>query len=152
MKRRWWIVLGSAGLAAIGLLVGLSVFFGDPINQENFEKIQTGMTEADIVRLLGRPPSYEGIFIRVDDITIDQAGAQVVKNRTFRQKAWEGGRTSILLAFTEDGTVERNCSRFVERETVFAGIRRWLQPDPRVPPPPVMMPVMASPYNNPPSN
>ena len=43
MKRRWWIALGNRrGFSAIGLIVGLSVFFEDPINQQNCEKPNSG--------------------------------------------------------------------------------------------------------------
>jgi outer membrane protein assembly factor BamE (lipoprotein component of BamABCDE complex) len=147
MKGRWWIVLGSAVFAAIGLIVGLSVFFGDPINKANFDKVQEGMTEADVVRLLGRPAN-NATHIQFQEATVDQAGTHVVKTRTVIQKNWQGSRTNIAVAFNENGTVDRNFAYFVETDTILGSIRRWLGFDPLpIAPPPAAAPPMASPYS-----
>jgi hypothetical protein len=129
MRRRWWIALSVATVAVIASLFGLSVFFEDAINSENFEKIQEGMTEADIVRLLGRPAD-EVQFLKVQAVSSDVTGKAVVKSYSMSRKTWRGSRKNIILTFTENGIVNFPFARIEEMDTLIGSVRRWVGLDP----------------------
>jgi hypothetical protein len=110
MKRRWWIVLGSTAFAAICLIVALSVFCGDPINQSTCEKIQQGMTVTEVTRILGRP--CDKVQLPCTEIRI-----------------WNGSGGRINVDFGKVGVV--HSVRFeADEKSVLLKFRRWLRLDP----------------------
>ncbi len=77
------VVLTGAGSAALVLLRPPS-----PINPENFERIQVGMSEQEVTDLLGVPADTEGVL-----------------EQGMYSRDWNGPRYSILLDFDRDGRV-----------------------------------------------
>lgn len=126
MKCRWWIVLGSAGVAMIASILVMSVFFNDPISEENFAMIQKGMAEADVVHLLGRPAD-EAWLLQMVDCECDPAGVPVDVTRKLPCKAWYGRRKKNGLIFQENGRVRDSC--LAEAEPFSKRIRNWLHAD-----------------------
>ena len=58
MKRHTLCIIA---LSAIGLAAGLGwMVAGDPISQSKWGRIQIGMTKAEVLKIMGKPDSYDG--------------------------------------------------------------------------------------------
>jgi len=102
-------------LVGIGLIVLCCTTFGllsiqsnDPINPTNFEKIKKGMTESDVIRILGRKPD-------------DCAWCDV----------WIGQDSLIFVRFDENQLVigsgyKAPLPKSLQRSTLFDRIKKWL--------------------------
>jgi hypothetical protein len=115
MKRRWWIVLGLAGVAAIVAISGIFLFSDDRVTDENFAKIDKGMTEADVVQILGQP----------DDAVFRDVGWPELSPPRWC-KTWRGSRMTISFDFTEDGLVDLKSGCTDNPDTTVGRIREWL--------------------------
>ncbi|MBI2808979.1 MAG: hypothetical protein HYX68_28685 [Planctomycetes bacterium] len=120
MKRRWWIVSGVFTLILLLLLVVAPLFWRDQITVRNFSTIDVGMSETNVVALLGRP---------ADDVRPWQGRFLVEpSDPPFVQKTWHGRRIKIVLVFGTSGTVHPERSRSVEL-TLIDRIEQWLSND-----------------------
>lgn len=122
MKRRWLLFIGTVGILTAGLLSALCWYFRDPINFENYERIQQGMSEADVERILGRPADevfrYNTTKVRGPDGWHE--GVESKFNNT-----WRGNGAEIVVPFGANGTVD-GLIDFGEQDTTILKIRRWL--------------------------
>src|SRR4051794_12432254 len=56
MRKRNWVLLGPLILMAGGLVAGLSWPSYSKLTRANMEKVQQGMTRAEVEAILGAPP------------------------------------------------------------------------------------------------
>jgi hypothetical protein len=114
-KKAVGAVVGMAAVAAIAFAV--AYLYRDPINESAFARIREGMTEAEVVEVLGR---------RCDEDLPNQVrhwGRLQWADSGFSRR-WDG-RISIYVNFNEGGIV--TTSFYLEREkTTFQRIRQWL--------------------------
>jgi hypothetical protein len=104
MRRRWvWIVGG------LGVVVGTAIFLllipsSDRVTVVTCNEINEGMGEAEVERLLGRPPDAreerDGLFVSRDLST----GRTTDETRYTSFKVWDGPRATITVYF-RDGVV-----------------------------------------------
>jgi hypothetical protein len=133
MRRRRLVLL--AGLLFLGLAAGFTLWatwWRNPFHAEKIEIIQKGMSEEEVVKLLGVPPGY---YVR-----------QRTKDRVYlidslkrpwmyqeNAKRWYGeGREGVItlsVVFDEEGRVAEKYS-FCEkvRSPLRHALRRWLGP------------------------
>ncbi|MSQ93369.1 MAG: hypothetical protein EXR98_02300 [Gemmataceae bacterium] len=52
--RRSWLISGMATIEA-GFVIAICVYFADPVNPGDVARIRHGMSEAEVIRLLGAP-------------------------------------------------------------------------------------------------
>jgi hypothetical protein len=124
MTKRKFFIVGFV-LATIACAVPFVAYvFRDPINQSNFELLQEGMTEADVVRILGRACDDETMRpLKEWDARWDDVPPHL------KIYVWQGRHGQIHVGFNEAGTV--NFGWFLAtRDPVLGPIRRWLGADP----------------------
>src|SRR5713101_4444136 len=105
MKRRFVLLVGMLGLLAGALCVAMIVFLNGPINEENYDKVKRGMTEAEVEAILGaasvttyEPDGNHRIVLKESD------GGTKSYRQTHR-KRWQGRSMTIQVRFIEGGTV-----------------------------------------------
>lgn len=76
--------LPSLAAAVLSLLL---VACGSPVNQDNFKKIETGMTQAEVEAILGRP---------------DESSSASLGNFSGGSSTWKAGDASITVQFMND--------------------------------------------------
>ncbi|MFA7387142.1 MAG: DUF3862 domain-containing protein [Thiohalobacteraceae bacterium] len=74
-------------LATAALLSLLLVACGSPVNQENFQKIVNGMTQAEVEDLLGRP---------------DESSSASLGTFSGGSSTWTSGDVTITVQFMND--------------------------------------------------
>jgi hypothetical protein len=124
MAKRKWLIVGIA-LAAVACAVPVVAFlFRDPVNQSACERIQEGMTEAEVIRILGRPgESVSHEHQTAVEQTSDGNLHAIV--RRVETRIWNGPAGSIQVDFKESGTVQ--AARFDENgNSVWPKVRRTL--------------------------
>jgi hypothetical protein len=73
--------------ATAALLSLLLVACGSPVNQENFQKIETGMTQAEVEAILGRP---------------DESSSASLGNFSGGSSTWKSGDAAITVQYMND--------------------------------------------------
>ena len=117
MKRRLILLSGLFGLVASASFIAAYVFMSDSINQNTYASIRKGMTEAEVIRLIGRPCD---IAYPVDG-HVPRGEAMI----------WNGKSGRICVCFLEGGAAERiQFDEHEDRNSVSRKIRRWLRIDP----------------------
>jgi hypothetical protein len=125
MKRRIVVISGLLVLLAFGSFLGAYFFFKDSITQGACAAIKEGMTEADVIRILGKSCGRTQPFLtRVQEVNPDGSVRMVVLTKT--RKTWNGNAGSISVDFAEAGFVES--SWFEEGDnSVWRKVRRALR-------------------------
>jgi hypothetical protein len=85
---------------ALGLLVFCLAACGSRINQGNFEKIQTGMTMAQVTAILGEPTESSSVDVAVFSGTVSK---------------WKKGDVTITVQFVNGKVVAKQLSKSNER-------------------------------------
>jgi len=85
MRRKWRFIL-AAFIAPAILVMGCS-----KVTAENYDKIQTGMTSAQVEQILGKGTEQSGGGLAIGDLS---ASAKTV--------TWENGDKSITVTFAND--------------------------------------------------
>ena len=97
MKRSLWWLLGMGAICALALLVvyvrHMSLL---PSDKETCERVQCGMTRAEVEAILGGPPgNYTGVFFKKDvSVPVTVAGSA-------SRQQWTGTRGVLLVFFDE---------------------------------------------------
>jgi hypothetical protein len=134
IRRRWvWIILGVA-LAGV-LLVVLSP-------DSAYNRIQLGMTEDQVIELLGRSSQAYTYYM----VTMLPDGSQVL--RVQEGKDWNRAYGTIQLLFESGRVVKKSEVSLMERAQGYA-LRMLRGPTP--PPIPAMPSPPTAPYNEPPA-
>jgi hypothetical protein len=121
-KRRWYLLVGAFALAAlivVGYYVCESIDDG-PIRYRNFEKIQEGMTLANVEDLLGCPPgnyTTGRLYMKVVQkdgsnsyqpmIAIGLHSYGITDPGLGAWHGWHGDRGQITVVVDEEGKVSR---------------------------------------------
>jgi outer membrane protein assembly factor BamE (lipoprotein component of BamABCDE complex) len=85
------------GLAALALLcLFLAACGGGKISQENFNKIQVGMTQAEVQKILGEP---------TESSSLDIAGFSGTTS------TWRAGDTTVTIQFVNGKVVAKQYSK-----------------------------------------
>src|SRR3712207_546068 len=98
------LLLFTVGLAVLifGEAWAFLWFTRDPINRASFQKIAVGMTEQEVVGVLGLPPGVycadDAPFLWPSAMSLPQAGAHT-------SKVWSGEGMQIVVAFSPAGRV-----------------------------------------------
>jgi hypothetical protein len=115
--KRWPVLL--ALLVAFGALAVALVYlpFGSRVTRENCERIQEGMTEAEVRAILGKPWGYSlldpdgpsfpeawDLFLRLGDAT-DQSRKEVPHELWRKVDAWIGSKLIVFVCFDADSRV-----------------------------------------------
>ena len=101
MKRyiRWFLAIGAVCITALAVLWALS---RGPIavDKETCERVQPGMTLAEVEAILGGPPgNYTGVFIRREmDVGISLVGSA-------SKEKWTGRGGMLQVFFDAQGKV-----------------------------------------------
>jgi DNA-directed RNA polymerase subunit RPC12/RpoP len=149
----WWLIGGGAAVFLL-LLVGggivVAVFmFGNKATPENFAKIRQGMTEKEVIDIMGRPSDglgFNNAFTKI-------AGIKNLPN--VKALFWRGRGETIYEVMLEDGKVVAavgNDGQFLfgggfGEQDPFAGFNQPPANNPVFNKPPINQPV-----NNPPAN
>jgi outer membrane protein assembly factor BamE (lipoprotein component of BamABCDE complex) len=82
----------------LGLAICLSLMscIGSPISQENFEKIQTGMSLAQVQAILGPPTESSSVDVAVFSGTVSK---------------WKAGDVTITIQFVNGKVVAKQLSK-----------------------------------------
>jgi hypothetical protein len=106
MQRRFAMILKKRERILVALLVltvayALWRVYGPGIKERNFERIEPGMTEVEVCRILGGPPRNEsgGPDCGYDMIACD------------RLSIWTAEKVGIVVFFDKDGKVVGNQTR-----------------------------------------
>ena len=85
------------GIVVVVVLVALTlVGCGSRINQDNFEKVQTGMTMAQVKILLGDPTESSSVDVAVFSGTVSK---------------WQAGDLTITIQFVNSKVVAKQLSK-----------------------------------------
>ena len=108
MKRRKILILGCLGILLFLIGTGLftTILLPDRINEENFEKIQEGMTVEDVEEILGRS-NHKG--------TISDSPSY----------SWIGEEVVIFVAFNGQGKVIDKVIDFREQLSLWKRMASW---------------------------
>ena len=87
--------------AAAALLSLLLVACGSPVNQENFQKIATGMTQAEVEDILGRP---------------DESSSASLGTFSGGSSTWTSGDVTITVQFMNDRVQFKQFTKGAEGE------------------------------------
>jgi hypothetical protein len=83
-----WLALGVLGFCLAAC--------SSPINQENFEKIQTGMTMTQVTAILGEPTESSSVDVAVFSGTVSK---------------WKKGDVTITVQFVNGKVVAKQLSK-----------------------------------------
>ena len=85
------------GIVVVVVLVALTlVGCGSRINQDNFEKVQTGMTMAQVKVILGNPTESSSVDVAVFSGTVSK---------------WQAGDLTITIQFVNSKVVAKQLSK-----------------------------------------
>jgi hypothetical protein len=103
---------------------------GHCITEANAEKIREGMSEGEVVQILGVPAGdyTTGPWDRWS-LVLDHVGGGPISQKPPDWKNWVGGQGRIRVAFDEHGAVRRADFLSITRlqETPLDRLRRWLK-------------------------
>jgi outer membrane protein assembly factor BamE (lipoprotein component of BamABCDE complex) len=86
----------NIAVALVLVAVCLAACSGSRINQENFEKIQTGMTLAQVTAILGEPTESSSVDVAVFSGTVSK---------------WRAGDVTISIQFLNGKVVAKQLSK-----------------------------------------
>ena len=95
MALRRWYQLWAVALIIV-ICMGLVVCSGSNLSQENFEKIQTGMTLAQVRAILGEPTESSSVDVAVFSGTVSK---------------WKAGDVTITIQFVNGKVVAKQFSK-----------------------------------------
>ena len=90
--------LSQLRVVALGMVICMSLVScsGLKISQENFEKIQTGMSLAQVTAILGEPTESSSVDVAVFSGTVSK---------------WKGGDVTITIQFVNGKVVAKQFSK-----------------------------------------
>lgn len=124
MKRRLLLILVilAFGILASGVVWWVFSERSCPITQENYERIKNGMTESDVIAILGPQKEIpDGRYPRRQTPTI------IDFEKFPSKKTWSGKDNYITVLFGSDNLVgQKRFGEFWPERTYFEKIRQWL--------------------------
>ena len=112
MRKQWWII----GLATLAIAGGLAVAIltlqplGPGVTEANQDRIEHGMSEADVEAILGKPADTWQIMVSAGVIA---------------DKQWRAGNGAYVEITFINGAVVRS-QWYESTETITDKLRRWL--------------------------
>lgn len=120
-------------VAIVGVVMW-AVWPATPISQANFERIATGMTDAEVYTILGGPPRNEATGVLRDSENTKgfariESGSLWLRNDLGEGCIWLSDNAVVHVEFDDTGHVVRKefMEVSVERESVLSRLRRWLR-------------------------
>lgn len=116
-------------LALLVLVVGWSLWFVsvvtvDPIGPASYQRIQFGMTQAEIEAIIGLPPGdYNNGPPRYET---PKAGSNKEEPAGFQMAKWTGTRHSIVVVFDEEGMATSSWLEDLDPPTKMELLKWWL--------------------------
>jgi hypothetical protein len=101
MALRRWSQLLTAALSLV-ICLGLVSCSSFKISQENFEKIQTGMSMAQVTAILGEPTESSSVDVAVFSGTVSK---------------WKAGDITITIQFVNGKVVAKQLSKGEKRSS-----------------------------------
>jgi predicted Abi (CAAX) family protease len=92
LPKRWWVILTALLIFALGL----SGCGASKISKENFDKIQTGMSQGEVQAILGEPTESSSVDVALFSGTTS---------------TWKEGDTAITIQFVNGMVVAKQFSR-----------------------------------------
>jgi hypothetical protein len=116
------LLLSVAGFAAIVLAVALGYWFLQPhprIDDETANRIKAGMTEADVIAIIGAPPgNYSSHSQNQYDAIVESWG--------MGNKIWLGQECTLVVLLGDDGKVhDKEIVRWESDEAWFDRFLFW---------------------------
>jgi hypothetical protein len=143
-----WILLGGGGAFGFLLLIGCAGGLwwmlgggGKKIDQEAYDKIRQGMTEAEVNAILGSPTSSVSVFGTARMSVWKQGDNQITVN-------FDNGKASVLLGLFKDGNSTKTRAGF-KTDAVAQSPPPPPQNPPQPPPPPKTTPANPNPGGGP---
>lgn len=128
MTKRKALIVGFVMATVVCAVPGVAYLFRDPINRSSCDKIQKGMTEAEVTWILGRPGD-EILLCSALWMERNSEGVEREKTRNKTIRIWNGPAGSIIVGFDKTGVVE--FATFAESgNSVWRRVRRWVGLDP----------------------
>ncbi|MGL6074712.1 MAG: hypothetical protein ACRC8S_11170 [Fimbriiglobus sp.] len=107
-SRKWLLAVAVVGLVVVGLLVWLSVNWNRPgVTAAKIKAIRTGMTYAEVEKLMGYPSGLPPTEIAVGSVTITRPPESFVLAHLGRGHDWIGYDAAALVIFDKAGRVEQ---------------------------------------------
>jgi hypothetical protein len=127
MRKRKWLFVGIVTATVACAVPVVAYLFRDPINESACERIKEGMTEADVIRILGRPCDYLNYY---EAKTQDASDGDWKVLERGERKFWHGPAGKVTVDFEDKtGTVQGVWFRENEN-SLWLRVRRWLGIDP----------------------
>jgi hypothetical protein len=126
--RRWKLLVTLAGLAAI-VAAGVVVLWPRPsrVTRENFGRLKSGMTRAEVEAILGPPGDYRTGETQVDRSISYSHSKQDVSAEATLFWEWHSDTTWLLLGFDTKGRLAEGHQIPKERVTDNPFVNLWWQ-------------------------
>jgi hypothetical protein len=136
MHPRWRRLLPLVVPAVLALLFGLMLLLlpapPQHVSRADFDRIQAGMSLADVEVLLGGPPGdYRTVEVDLDVSggspefhNVMSAPEVLLGKRRFRHEWWQGNSGNVWVCFDENDRVVTK--EFTPGKPVRRGVRDWL--------------------------
>jgi hypothetical protein len=134
MRKFRRLLLVSLGLLAC-LFIGFVAFLWltdpkDRVTFESWKRLSKGMSNAEVERILGRPPDEVEKIVSEARVDVSDKGAKEVALKWFWFKKWDGEKARIWVIFGDNDAdaVQRFAGdHFVIEESFLDKLRRWLR-------------------------
>jgi hypothetical protein len=130
MRRRWLFGIGS--LIGVGLVTLVACWLPprSPINRDAFERIEIGMTVAQVEAAIGLPPGDYGTrWIRVPVLSADAEDEFWRLAHEKKYISWSSDEGEILIRVSPEGVVTNKMFYKLvgsPRETPWERLLRWI--------------------------
>jgi hypothetical protein len=129
MPKRNLFIIGLAMATITCAVPVVAYLFRDPINPSTCERIQEGMSEPEVIAILGRPCDSELRYLRGAPPLMREGASSEACPIT--EKTWNGPTGRIAVDFDDNCRVERVTCFFADNDNdLLPKIRRWLGIDP----------------------
>ena len=119
---RFWVLgVSTLSLLALGITIWLE-WRPSAVTKENIDRIQPGMTRAEVEALLGGPPQHEPGG-RLSYLDGDSVQADPIRGTA----DWVGNEWAVTVSFRDDQVEWCRPATGRGEETVLQRLRRWLR-------------------------
>ena len=130
MKRRKLVRLALLACLVLASMVGFLLWWSSPnprISHESCEQIQLGMSEEEVIAILGALPNGSGLgSLQAKRKRFDMEVVVRADGSISNWKEWTTDGRAIVVAFDDTGAVSRKAHYRFE-ETLLDKTRRWLR-------------------------
>jgi hypothetical protein len=123
LRKRVWLV--SLPVAAIGLALSAFACRGmirDGVNRANYERIQVGMSRADVQAIMGGRPGVDLPWLGVEDIVFDER-SRLSLHSPPKGQWWQADQHQLAVRYDASGHV---VSKRYARHADIGAFQRFL--------------------------